>query len=138
MQCTQCPFNNVKICGQSFCILPRCIYMPDRQLRPCKHIGCAELTRDKSGYCEAHKVDTNEYRGSARERGYTRQWERESKAFLQTHPLCVCCESKGQYRASQVVDHIKPHRGNQQLFWDKTNWQGLCKHHHDKKTARGE
>lgn len=34
-----------------------------------------------------------------------------------------------------VVDHIVPHCGNQQLFWDTDNWQPLCKKHHDRKTA---
>jgi 5-methylcytosine-specific restriction protein A len=35
-----------------------------------------------------------------------------------------------------VVDHIIPHKGNYKLFWDKSNWQSLCKSCHDKKTAR--
>ena len=32
------------------------------------------------------------------------------------------------------MDHIRPHRGDPVLFWDQTNWQPLCKHHHDVKT----
>ena len=35
-----------------------------------------------------------------------------------------------------VVDHIVPHRGDQKLFWDKSNWQPLCKACHDRKTWR--
>lgn len=35
---------------------------------------------------------------------------------------------------SIVVDHIKPHRGDQKLFWDRRNWQPLCEHHHNVKT----
>ncbi|WP_309252328.1 HNH endonuclease signature motif containing protein [Paenibacillus spongiae] len=38
--------------------------------------------------------------------------------------------------AATVIDHIKPHKGNKVLFWDRNNWQPLCKSHHDKKTAR--
>lgn len=115
--------------------------MPSKALRPCKHPGCAVLTRDASGYCETHRTETRayeRYRGSARERGYNREWEKESKAFLRLHPLCVECEREGKYMPAQVVDHIIPHRGNKALFWDKSNWQPLCKHHHDQKTARGE
>ena len=115
--------------------------MPSKALRPCKHPGCAELTRDASGYCETHKTEARayeRYRGSARERGYNREWEKESKAFLRLHPLCVECEHEGKYTPAQVVDHKTPHRGNNILFWDKDNWQGLCKHHHDQKTARGQ
>jgi len=26
-----------------------------------------------------------------------------------------------------VADHIKPHRGNETLFWDETNLQTLCR-----------
>lgn len=37
--------------------------------------------------------------------------------------------------ASTVVDHIKPHKGDQQLFWSKANHQALCKECHDTKTA---
>ena len=34
--------------------------------------------------------------------------------------------------ASQAVcDHIKPHRGDPRLFWDRSNLQCLCKEHHD-------
>ena len=34
------------------------------------------------------------------------------------------------------VDHIIPHRGDQKLFWDKSNWQALCHRHHSMKTRR--
>ncbi|MCB4811684.1 HNH endonuclease [Methylovorus menthalis] len=35
-----------------------------------------------------------------------------------------------------VVDHIKPHRGDMALFWDRNNWQAMAKECHDRKTAR--
>jgi 5-methylcytosine-specific restriction protein A len=35
-----------------------------------------------------------------------------------------------------VVDHITPHGGDEALFWDRDNWQPLCKPCHDAKTAR--
>lgn len=37
-----------------------------------------------------------------------------------------------------IIDHIKPHRGDQTLFWDKTNWQALCSHHHSSTKQRLE
>lgn len=40
----------------------------------------------------------------------------------------------GRYVRATVVDHIKPHRGDQRLFWDEDNWQALCKECHDRKT----
>lgn len=37
--------------------------------------------------------------------------------------------------AASVVDHIVPHKGDQKLFWRRSNWQSLCKRCHDVKTA---
>ena len=51
-------------------------------------------------------------------------------AHRRQHPLCVRCG-----RPAQVVDHIVPHRGREQLFWDESNWQALCKACHDRKTG---
>lgn len=34
-------------------------------------------------------------------------------------------------KLASVVDHIKPHRGNQDLFWDKSNHAALCRHCHN-------
>ena len=33
--------------------------------------------------------------------------------------------------AATVVDHIIPHKGDSDLFWDESNWQSLCKRCHD-------
>jgi 5-methylcytosine-specific restriction protein A len=38
-------------------------------------------------------------------------------------------------RQATVVDHKIPHKGDMKLFWDRSNWQSLCKCHHDIKTA---
>jgi len=37
--------------------------------------------------------------------------------------------------AALVVDHIQPHKGNDDLFWDASNWQSLCEACHNLKTA---
>lgn len=39
----------------------------------------------------------------------------------------------GKYPApnSAVVDHITPHRGNAELFWDEANLQSVSKEYHD-------
>jgi 5-methylcytosine-specific restriction protein A len=41
------------------------------------------------------------------------------------------CRAKGRVTAATVVDHIIPHKGDPILMWDRTNWQSLCKPHHD-------
>ena len=57
---------------------------------------------------------------------------------LNRRPLCNACKIESLDRLATVVDHIKPHRGDTELFWDESNWQSLCKQCHDRKTARGE
>jgi 5-methylcytosine-specific restriction protein A len=47
----------------------------------------------------------------------------------------VLCKAAGRLEPATVVDHVVPHRGDERLFWDKGNWQGLCKRCHDAKTA---
>lgn len=64
-------------------------------------------------------------------RGYGARWQRERLVQLAEHPLCAWCAGHGVVRAATVVDHKKPHRGDEALFWDRTNWQSLCKTCHD-------
>lgn len=108
--------------------------MPYRQKKACRHPGCARLVSDE--YCGEHLRMHPEATRSASKRGYNSRWRTASKAFLKEHPLCAECMRHGKYTQATVVDHITPHRGNMTLFWDKKNWQSLCKPCHDKKTGR--
>jgi 5-methylcytosine-specific restriction protein A len=56
--------------------------------------------------------------------------------FLKRNPLCVHCYREGQLTPAYVVDHIKPHKGDYDLFWNEDNWQGLCTTHHNIKTVK--
>ena len=58
--------------------------------------------------------------------------------FLRSHPLCAMHQMRGQVVPSVIVDHVVPHRGDQTLFWDTSNWQALCKHCHDSHKHRLE
>lgn len=113
--------------------------MPSAAPRPCTYPGCGALVRDGSGRCDKHRRveqrQSDERRGSAHQRGYTSAWQRARDGYLRAHPLCVRCEGAGLVEAATVVDHIKPHRGDKVLFWDRNNWQSLCKACHDRKTA---
>ena len=60
-----------------------------------------------------------------------RRWRRESRAFLRAHPLCTMCEAAGRVTLASVVDHVKPHRGDEALFFDEQNWAPMCKSCHD-------
>lgn len=35
-------------------------------------------------------------------------------------------KARGEVVAAVIVDHIIPHKGDMELFWDESNWQGLC------------
>ena len=84
------------------------------------------------------QYSTERVRGGADARGYNAEWRKARLAYLKQHPLCAECMRNGQYTPATVIDHIIPHRGDQKLFWDQTNWQPLCKGCHDKKTGHGQ
>lgn len=109
--------------------------MPYSPQKPCSYPGCSKLIDPKKKYCKEHEKLFPEYKRNTRKtNGYNKQWMRESKKFLATHPFCVRCKKAGRVTPATVVDHIIPHRNNKQLFWDRSNWQALCKPCHDKKT----
>jgi len=72
----------------------------------------------------ARKAANDRNRPTARQRGYSVLWQQAAKAFLAMpeNRLCAC----GCGRAADMVDHIKPHRGDMGLFWDRTNWQPMA------------
>ena len=105
-----------------------------KPLRQCNKPGCLKLT--KGTYCEDHKPIVDEMRPTASQRGYNYEWQKYRLIFLTRNPLCVSCLSRDVYTAATVVDHIKDHKGNVNLFWNEQNHQSLCKHCHDVKTGR--
>lgn len=111
--------------------------MPRRPAKPCSKGGCGALTFAR--FCDRHakeyRQQSDQRRGSAASRGYGRRWQKARAEFLADNPLCVRCRAKHRVTAATVVDHIVPHKGDQDLFWNRANWQALCKAHHDEKTA---
>ncbi|RCS25946.1 HNH endonuclease [Phyllobacterium salinisoli] len=99
--------------------------MPSRAPRIC---GCGHrIAPGVACPCEERrarerKARHDQRRPTARQRGYTAEWERESKAFLAANPACRRCGVP-----AALVDHIQPHKGNQRLFWNRSNWQPLCR-----------
>ncbi len=109
--------------------------MPRRPDVPCSHPMCPVLVPWGKRYCEKHEpLHRGESRPSSGKRGYNSKWQKARKTYLREHPLCVKCMAEGKLTEATVVDHIRPHRGDPVLFWDKKNWQSLCKPCHDKKT----
>ena len=107
--------------------------------KPCAHAGCGVLVKNGTNRCDKHRQQVqrqqDQKRGTAHQRGYTGRWRKARVGFLNKHPLCAECERNGLITEATVVDHIIPHKGDDALFWDRNNWQPLCKPCHDRKTA---
>ena len=112
------------------------------QQKPCPK--CKVLIDVSNYLCDnckdKEKIKKRNYdknRETSTKRGYDRRWRKARRAFLVKNPLCIECLEGGQVKEAIIVDHIIPHRGDKSLFWDKNNWQVLCKRCHDRKTAKG-
>jgi hypothetical protein len=70
--------------------------------------------------------------------GKGRRWQRVRELILARQP--VCPDPFGLHAGRVVpaveVDHIVPHRGRRELFWDATNLWALCRECHAEKTRR--
>lgn len=75
---------------------------------------------------------------SAANRGYGCAWRKARERFLRANPLCVMCKEEGVVREATIVDHKTPHRGDKALFWNVSNWQGLCVKHHSSDKQKEE
>lgn len=111
--------------------------MASKPLRPCRHPGCPELTR--AGWCEKHKPKPRHTRYVSAE---YHDWyllpiwtKRLRPEQLAREPFCRKCAEQGVRTYATVVDHVKPFRGDWELFVDPANHQSMCKRHHDQKTA---
>src|SRR5690554_5824865 len=68
----------------------------------------------------------------------TKAWKQLRAEQLRQEPLCRMCKEQGRITPATVVDHVKPHKGDRELFFDPGNLQGLCKAHHDGEKQRIE
>lgn len=110
----------------------------------CKAVGCDNLV-EKRGYCSLHahlqreederKLQwsriSNAPRQEYAELYNSHRWKKARKEFLTDYPICFACGGK-----AEVVDHAIPHRGDEELFWNRENWQSLCTECHNKKTRK--
>lgn len=60
----------------------------------------------------------------------TAAWKAKRLAQLAAYPLCLLCEAAGLVVGAAIVDHVKPHKGDLDLFWNG-GVQSLCKRCHD-------
>lgn len=67
----------------------------------------------------------------------TWRWQKKRKALLDAEPLCRMCKERGVITPARIADHIVPHKGNEDLFWNG-ELQPLCKPCHDSDKQRIE
>ena len=68
----------------------------------------------------------------------TALWKKLRLNQLSKQPLCCYCEQQGRVTPANVVDHIKPHKGDEILFFKPSNLQSLCYSHHNSTKQREE
>jgi 5-methylcytosine-specific restriction endonuclease McrA len=54
------------------------------------------------------------------------RWKRASFQFRRANPLCLGCRAIGVKTKATLVDHIIPHRGDRERFWNPHNMQPCC------------
>lgn len=121
--------------------------MPPRLI--CIEPGCDDLAEPGLNRCADHQAKKDARvaarKAEAKTSAVAREgaalyaseaWRSASKGFLRKHPLCADCQDLGLVVPATEVDHIIPHRGDRGLFWQRRNWQSLCKPCHSRKTAR--
>lgn len=111
--------------------------MPDSAPSPCTYPSCGVLVQDGSR-CDRHPYERTRTKQAAQwlKPYKTVRWQTLREWQLNEHPLCADCMAVRMTTAATVVDHVIPHKGDLQLFFDKDNLQSLCVRHHNRKTAR--
>lgn len=64
----------------------------------------------------------------------TKQWKLNRTRQLSKEPRCVMCLAMNRQTPATVADHVIPHTGDANLFWDVDNLQSLCDRCHNQKT----
>ena len=55
----------------------------------------------------------------------TARWLAIRRLQLQSEPLCRMCRARGKLTPATVADHVTPHRGDAEVFWNGA-LQSLC------------
>lgn len=87
--------------------------MPTAPMPACRWPGCPNLqTPGGRGYCAEHlpmvRKQDAQRRGSARQRGYTRTYEKARDWVLTRQPLCAVCRMEGRMTKATITHHLTP------------------------------
>jgi 5-methylcytosine-specific restriction protein A len=107
-----------------------------RLKKACRFPGCPELTHKR--FCPTHRPITwqDDRRGTSRERGYTRAWDKVAQLRRQLDAgLCQPCLRDDRLTMARTVDHIVPLHVRPDWKLVLENTQVICALCHARKTA---
>ena len=80
-------------------------------------------------------VDTK----TARTARTSRPYRRKRARFLRDNPLCAECDQEGHTEVAEELHHKVSVEQRPDLFWEESNWEGLCApcHWQKKSETRG-
>lgn len=87
----------------------------------CRALNCTAHSRHKR---------QDQYRGSASDRGYDKQWSKVRAVKISIDPLCEVCKTEGKVTAAEEVHHDKPVATHPELRLVVSNLWSLCRVHH--------
>lgn len=67
----------------------------------------------------------------------TARWKRRRQDLFAEHPLCIMCLESEDITEANTADHVVPHRGDPELFWNG-ELQALCGPCHSRMKQREE
>lgn len=99
----------------------------------CRELGCKNPKTYRSTFCEQHggsPTDKIKENNKLYQSGFWKKWRNKE---LSKNPLCAACLLEGKIVMANTIDHVFPHRQDQNKF--KSNlFQSLCISHHTLKT----
>lgn len=105
----------------------------------CRYPRCGAFISHR-GYCDQHKhLEKDPAKGIAnatptKDHSHlynTTTWRKLRLKILERDNYC--CIKCGRSEDRMAVDHIQPHNGNEELFYNESNLQTLCPQCHAKK-----
>lgn len=111
---------------------------PVAPLRRCSQVGCRTLV--PRGRCSEHASVPEAPRPNRDVRRWygTARWQRLRLVVLREEPLCRSCAAAQHVVQATDVDHVQPHQGKPERFWNRRNLQPLCASCHARKTRSGQ
>lgn len=108
--------------------------MPTAPLnKKCEELGCKNERTSKSVFCLDHGGGLNDRNKKNNKLYNARFWKKQRSIQLSKNPLCAACLIDGRVVQAEHIDHVFPHRQDNDKF--RINlFQSLCASHHSEKT----